>query len=58
MIANGIIDPALVLKQAISNASSIAGAIITTDVAITSEPKKADSTPAMPAGMGGMDGMY
>jgi chaperonin GroEL len=61
MIKNGIIDPALVLKQAVSNAASIAGAIINTDAAITNEPKKAEAAPAMPAGMGGMggmDGMY
>jgi len=58
MISSGIIDPVLVLKQAISNASSVAGSIVTTEVVIAEEPKKADEAPAgiggMPGGMGMM----
>jgi chaperonin GroEL len=54
MIVAGIIDPVLVLKQAISNASSVANSLITTEVAITDEPKKdSDSSDSM-GSMGGM----
>lgn len=52
MVSAGIIDPVLVLKQAVYNAVSVAGSIITTEVAIVDEPKKEESAPA-----GGMDGM-
>ncbi|MDQ3280079.1 MAG: chaperonin GroEL [Acidobacteriota bacterium] len=60
MIENGIIDPAKVTKQALLNASSIAGLMLTTE-ALVSEIKEADkggaANPA--AGMGGgMGGMY
>jgi chaperonin GroEL len=56
MLEAGIIDPALVLKQAISNSSSIAGSVITTEVAIVDEPKK-DDEGAGANPMAGMDGM-
>jgi len=59
MIAAGIIDPAKVTKQALINASSIAGLMLTTE-ALISEIKE-DKEPAMPGGgqgMGGMGGMY
>jgi chaperonin GroEL len=56
MLAAGIIDPVMVLKQAVLNSSSVAGSIITTEVAIIDEPKE-EKAPAMPAGMGGMGGM-
>ncbi|HEY0157370.1 MAG TPA: chaperonin GroEL [Thermoanaerobaculia bacterium] len=61
MIENGIIDPAKVTKQALLNASSIAGLMLTTE-ALVSEIKEDDKSgggqnPA--AGMGGgMGGMY
>ena len=54
MLEAGIIDPVLVLKQALANASSVAGSIITTEVAIVDEPSE-DVAPA--GGMGGMGGM-
>jgi chaperonin GroEL len=57
MLEAGIIDPALVLKQAISNSSSIAGSVITTEVAIVDEPKKDDDSAGMGGGMPGMGGM-
>lgn len=50
MIAAGIIDPVLVLKQAISNAASIATSVITTEVIVADEPKKDEV--AMPDGAG------
>lgn len=57
MLEAGIIDPALVLKQAISNSSSIAGSVITTEVAIVDEPKKDEDSAGMGGGMPGMGGM-
>jgi len=59
MIAAGIIDPAKVTKQALLNASSIAGRMLTTE-ALVSEIKEDEKAPAGgPAGMGGgMGGMY
>jgi chaperonin GroEL len=58
MIENGIIDPAKVTKQALLNASSIAGLMLTTE-ALVSEIKEDDKKEAgggMPGG--GMGGMY
>lgn len=58
MLKAGIIDPVLVLKQALMNASSVANSIITTEVVVVDEPK-AEEAPAaggMPGGMG-MPGM-
>src|SRR5688500_553822 len=59
MIAAGIIDPAKVTKQALLNASSIAGLMLTTE-ALISEIKEDDKKDAGgAAGMGGgMGGMY
>ncbi|HEY85790.1 MAG TPA: chaperonin GroEL [Chloroflexi bacterium] len=58
MIAAGIIDPAKVTKSAISNASSIAGMILTTEALITDIPEPEAPMPAGGApGMGGMGGM-
>jgi chaperonin GroEL len=61
MLAEGIIDPAKVTKQALVNASSIAGLMLTTE-ALVSEIKEDDKGGAgggMPGGMGGgMGGMY
>ena len=59
MIAEGIIDPAKVTKQALLNASSIAGLMLTTEALISEikeEEKGGGGNPA--AGMGGMGGMY
>ena len=53
MLKEGIIDPVLVLKQALSNASSVASSVITTEVVIADEPKEEEAAPAGP-GMGGM----
>ncbi len=60
MIENGIIDPAKVTKQALLNASSIAGLMLTTEALISDikeDDKSGAGNPA--AGMGGgMGGMY
>jgi chaperonin GroEL len=52
MVKAGVIDPAKVTKGALSNASSIAGMILTTEALITDIP---EPEPAMPPG-GGMGG--
>ncbi|MDX1583794.1 MAG: chaperonin GroEL, partial [Thermoanaerobaculia bacterium] len=61
MLEAGIIDPAKVTKQALQNASSIAGLMLTTE-ALVSEIKEEGKDDADPAagmgGMGGMGGMY
>jgi chaperonin GroEL len=62
MIDNGIIDPAKVTKQALLNASSIAGLMLTTEALISEikEEEKGGGGGGNPgAGMGGgMGGMY
>ncbi len=56
MIASGIIDPALVLIEAVSNATSVASSIFTMEVAIADDPKKEE--PAAGGNpMAGMDMM-
>lgn len=57
MLEAGIIDPVLVLKQALSNATSVVGSVITTDVAII-EVKEEEKGGPSGGGMGDMGGMY
>ena len=60
MIAAGIIDPAKVTKQALQNASSIAGLMLTTEAVISEikeEEKGGGGNPGGGMG-GGMGGMY
>jgi chaperonin GroEL len=55
----GIIDPAKVCRIALTNASSIASLMLTTEALISELPDEdGDKHPAMPAGPGGMGGMY
>lgn len=56
MVKSGIIDPLKVVKAGISNASSAAAMILTTEAAVTDLPSKKDDTPPMPAGGMGMGG--
>ena len=58
MVKAGIIDPTLVTRTAVQNAASIAGLLLTTEVAISDKPEPvgAGPGPAMPD-MGGMGGM-
>jgi chaperonin GroEL len=58
LIKDGVIDPVLVTKSALTNAASVAGMIITAAVLITDkpEPKAKTAAPSMD-GMGGMGGM-
>ncbi len=57
MLAAGIIDPVKVTRSAIQHAASAAAILLTTEVAISEEPKE-DKEPqgGMPGGIGG--GMY
>jgi chaperonin GroEL len=58
MLREGIIDPSKVTKQALQNAASIAGLMLTTE-ALVSEIKEEEKSPAAGAGgPGGMGGMY
>jgi chaperonin GroEL len=55
-----VIDPTMVTRTALQNASSISSLLLTTEALVTEIPEEA---PPMPAGghgpdMGGMGGMY
>jgi chaperonin GroEL len=56
MFEAGIIDPAKVTRNALQNAASIAGLMLTTEALIYELPEK-EKAPAAPHG-GGMGGMY
>ena len=63
LLKAGVIDPTMVARTALQNASSIAALMLTTEVLITDIPEKEKSAPAMPpggglGGLGGMGGMY
>jgi len=61
MIENGVIDPTKVTRNALQNAASIAGLMITTEAIVTDIPEQEKAAPPMPGGMpgaGGMGGMY
>jgi chaperonin GroEL len=59
MVANGIIDPAKVVRTALQDAASVAALLVTTEAMVAELPKE----PAPPmqggggGGMGGMGGM-
>jgi chaperonin GroEL len=57
MLKAGIIDPTKVTKNALQNAASIAGLMLTTE-AMVSEIKEKERAPAGMPGGGGMGGMY
>jgi chaperonin GroEL len=59
MYKAGIIDPTKVVRTALQDAASVAGLIITTEVAVAEKPKKesAGGPGGMPGGMGGMGDM-
>ena len=56
LVAAGIIDPTKVTRNALQNAASIAGLMLTTETMIADLPKD-DSMPSMPGGGMGMPGM-
>lgn len=53
MVEMGVIDPAKVVRTALTNAASVAGLLLTTECAIVDEPEDADS-----AAGAGMEDMY
>jgi chaperonin GroEL len=53
LFAQGVIDPAKVVRTALQDAASVAGLLVTTEAMVAEKPKK-EAAPAMPAG-GGMD---
>ncbi len=55
MFKAGIIDPVKVTRSALQNAVSAASILLTTEVAVTEEPKDEKQGGGMPQGMGGMD---
>jgi chaperonin GroEL len=58
LIADGVIDPAKVVRTALQDAASVAGLLITTEAAIVEAPKKGGSAGGPPGGgMGGMGDM-
>jgi chaperonin GroEL len=57
MMKAGIIDPTKVTRFALQNAASVAALMLTTSVMIADIPEESKG-PEMPAGMGGMGGMY
>ncbi|MCK5592393.1 MAG: chaperonin GroEL, partial [Candidatus Pacebacteria bacterium] len=56
MMEKGIIDPVKVTRSGVQNAVSASAMLLTTEVAISEEPKKEGAEPAAPAGMPGMGG--
>ena len=50
LAAVGILDPTKVVRTALQNAASIAGLLLTTDVAVTDAPEPKKATPSMPGG--------
>jgi chaperonin GroEL len=58
LLESGIIDPAKVTKQALLNASSIAGLMLTTEALVSEIKEEKEAAPAGAPGMGGMGGMY
>lgn len=60
MLADGIVDPAMVTRSALQNAASVATMILTTEALVTDLPEKNSGDGAgggMPGGMPGMGGM-
>jgi len=52
LFAQGVIDPAKVVRTALQDAASVAGLLVTTEAMVAEKPKK-EAAPAVPAG--GMD---
>jgi chaperonin GroEL len=57
LVADGVIDPAKVVRTALQDAASVSGLLITTEAAIVEAPKKSAPAGGMPGGMGGMGDM-
>ena len=57
LVAQGVIDPAKVVRTALQDAASVAGLLITTEAAIVESPKKPAPAGGPGGGMGDMGGM-
>jgi chaperonin GroEL len=57
MFEAGIIDPTKVERIALQNATSVSGLLLTTEAAVTEEPKEEKGGAAPDMGMGGIGGM-
>jgi chaperonin GroEL len=57
MFEAGIIDPTKVERIALQNATSVSGLLLTTEAAVTEEPKEEKAAAPDMGGMGGMPGM-
>jgi chaperonin GroEL len=57
LVVSGVIDPAKVTKNALQNAASIAGLMLTTEALVSEIPEEKEKNPPMPGG-GGMGDMY
>ena len=57
LVEAGVIDPAKVTKNALLNAASIAGLMLTTEALVAEIPEEKPAAPSMPGG-GGMGDMY
>ncbi len=51
LYAQGVIDPAKVVRTALQDAASVAGLLVTTEAMVAEKPKK-EAAPAIPAGAG------
>ena len=57
LVAEGVIDPAKVVRCALQDAASVAALLVTTEVMVAELPKKETAHPSGGGGMGGMGGM-
>ena len=57
LVAEGVIDPAKVVRCALQDAASVAALLVTTEVMVAELPKKKSAHPSGGGGMGGMGGM-
>ncbi len=51
MLTNGIVDPKIAIREAIGNAASVGGSVLTTEVVICDEPKDDKANPMSGMGM-------
>ncbi len=58
LMESGVIDPTKVSRTALENAASVSSLLITTEAVVYEKKEEEKAAPAMPGGMGGMDGMY
>ena len=57
LVAEGVIDPAKVVRCALQDAASVAALLVTTEAMVAELPKKESAHPSGGGGMGGMGGM-